>query len=170
MINAAKSALEDRIKNPILGTFFLFFMYFNITPIHTILTALGGTSFPENLINNTKFNFSSPLGYMLAYIVITSIIKIFNKWWNEVVDSLADSFADKAKGARFTENLKINNNLAKMNRELSRGISKAMANLNSMKSHVDSLSTDKPNDIAIQIGHIRGYRDKALGELENSEL
>jgi len=172
MIGSLGRAVEDRIKNPIIGTFSIFFLYFNLAKFHKILAALKGVSLSDDFITSIEFEFSSPLKYMLMYIAATSIVKIFNKWWNEVVDTIAESFADKAKGITFTENLKKNNDLARRNKKLNQNISKAITNLNSMNSHIESLTMngENPKNRATHFGHIKNYRDKVLFELqENSQ-
>lgn len=124
MLDAAKEAITDRIKTPIIGTYLLFFTFVNYLQFHPLIVNFKSIEKTQEAFRTLDVNLWTPAGYTLIFVLISAIIKVANRNWDGLIELVIQNTLDKLSKLHFRYNLieiaKLQNKMAKRDEELIR--------------------------------------------------
>tara|TARA_Y100001936_G_C16089411_1_gene684676 strand:- start:3476 stop:4048 length:573 start_codon:yes stop_codon:yes gene_type:complete len=136
MLEAAKEAISDRIKTPIIGTYLLFFTFVNYLQFHPLIVNFKSIEKTQEAYGSLDISFSVPAGYTLVYILISTLIKIANKTLDAGVEMVIDSIHEKVSERQRNDNLRKINTLNKDLDEVYNRITSATSFFNTGREHI----------------------------------
>ena len=124
MLEAAKEAISDRIKTPIIGTYLLFFTFVNYLQFHPLIVNFKSIEKTQEAYGSLDISFWVPASYTLVYVIISAIIKVANKNWDGVIELVIVNTLDKLSKLHFRHNqikiAELKNKITKRDEELIR--------------------------------------------------
>ncbi|WP_244310101.1 hypothetical protein [Leptospira mtsangambouensis] len=87
LIDTIKGKLYERLSNPILFSYSIFFITFNWRFFYKLIQGDSLSSIDQFLINNS-FEITKPAIYSLIYVILTPILKLISEPYSEFIKTL----------------------------------------------------------------------------------